>query len=403
MTRVARHRTAVPDRVIRYKAMPKSFLVAVALLLPVCLQAGTYTITDLGVLTGGSRTAASGISSNGLVTGSGDTGTASSLPFVWTAGPGLSPVGVVDSQYAFGTGVNATGVVVGYEFNSGGMLRAFVNDGTTASYIPLLPGGANNAALGINNSGTLVGYSETISPGGNDEAFSYSGGVLTGLGTLTGGTTSQANAINSSGDIVGESDGSAPSSMHPFLWIGGVWTDLGVLAGYQSGNATAISNADQVAGTLDDGYGGSMAFLWTAPDRMISLGALTAGGDSQAYGVNSAGSVVGTSDGVAFLYSNSVMYDLNTLLDPSSTGWELDQATAINDRGQIVGTGLYGDDSEQRAFLLTPYDSSGVPEPAALPMVCGGLLLLAAEKVRHLERPRRLSCRTVATGRAAKS
>jgi len=108
--------------------------------------------------------------------------------------------------------------------------------------------------------------------------------------------------------------------MHPFLWIGGVWTDLGVLAGYQSGNATAISNADQVAGTLDDGYGGSMAFLWTAPDRMISLGALTAGGDSQAYGVNSAGSVVGTSDGVAFLYSNSVMYDLNTLLDPSSTG-----------------------------------------------------------------------------------
>jgi len=107
------------------------------------------------------------------VTGSGDTGTASSLPFVWSAGSGLSAVGVVDSQYAFGTGVNATGVVVGYEFNSGACCG---HSSTTArrQLYSLLPGGANNAALGINNSGTLVGYSETISPGGNDEAFSYS-------------------------------------------------------------------------------------------------------------------------------------------------------------------------------------------------------------------------------------
>jgi probable HAF family extracellular repeat protein len=291
----------------------------------------------------------------------------------------------VDSQYAFGTGVNAAGVVVGYEFSSDfSVFQAFVNDGSGATYIPTLSGGANNAATGINNSGTIVGYSETTSAGGNDEAFSYSGGLLTGLGTLPGGTTSQANAINGSGEIVGESDSLDSSDLHPAIWIGSGWTDLGVFSNdYLSGAANAISNADQVAGTLNAASGGgSMGFLWTASGGMTLLGALTSGGDSQAYGVNSAGTVVGTSDNVAFLYSNAVMYDLNTLLDSSSTGWQLDEAMAINDQGQIVGTGLYGEDEQQRAFLLTPITSSDVPEPAAWLMVCGGMLLLAAGKSR---------------------
>jgi probable HAF family extracellular repeat protein len=231
-----------------------------------------------------------------------------------------------------------------------------------------------------------VGYSETTGAGGNDEAFSYSGGLLTGLSTLPGGSTSQANAINSSGHIVGESDSSASSDLHPAIWIGSGWTDLGVFSSdYLSGAATAISNADQVAVTLHAASGGgTMAFLWTTSDGMTKLGSLAPGGDSQAYGVNSAGLVVGTSDNVAFLYSNSVMYDLNTLLDSSSAGWQLNGAMAINDQGQIVGTGLYGNDQQQRAFLLTPLTSSDVPEPAAPLMVCGGMLLLAVGKFRHL-------------------
>lgn len=364
--------------------MWKSFLAAIALLLPGCLKAGiVYTITDLGALGGGSSTAASGISSNGWVTGSGDTDTALSLPFLWSAGTGLSAVSPVNSQYAFGAGVNAAGVVVGYEYNGNwSIFRAFVNNGSGATYIPTLPGGASNAATGISDSGTVVGYSETVSAGGNDEAFSYSGGLLTGLGMLPGGTTSQANAINNSGHIAGQSNSLTSPISDPVLWTGSALTDLGVPSGYQSGEATAISNAGQVAGTLHAPSGGpSRAFLWTASGGTTVLGALTSGGDSQAYGVNSAGAVVGTSDGIAFLYSNSAMYDLNTLLDPSSTGWELDEAMAIDDSGQIAGTGLY--DGQRQAFLLTPL-SSNVPEPAAPLMVCGGMLLLAVGKLRHL-------------------
>lgn len=359
-------------------------VLALAALQPVFLGADTiYSITNLGVLSGGTYTSGSAVSSNGLAAGSGDTDTALSQPFQWASGPGLAGVSPVGSILAFGRGINASGVVVGYEFSADlSVFRAFINDGSGAVGIPTL-GGANNAATAINNSGTVVGNSDNqIGP---QTAFVYSGGSATSLGTLPGGATSQANAINASGHTVGSSDVTPGGALHAFVWNGGVWTDLGVLNGFQWSEATAISDADHVAGTLYDDVGASVAFLWTAPTSMTLLGALTPGGNSSAFGVNANGVVVGTSDGVAFLYQNSQMYDLSSLLDSSSIGWTLQQAVAINDLGRIVGTGLYN--GEQRAFILTPTSSAPeVPEPAAGALVGVGTLLLAVRKLRHSRR-----------------
>lgn len=47
------------------------------------------------------------------------------------------------------------------------------------------------------------------------------------------------------------------------------------------------------------------------------------------------------------------MKNLNALI-PADSGWALTAATAINDAGQIVGTGIL--DGQTRAFLLTPRD-----------------------------------------------
>ncbi len=55
------------------------------------------------------------------------------------------------------------------------------------------------------------------------------------------------------------------------------------------------------------------------------------------------------------------MVDLNTLIGPAS-GWILNSANAINDLGQITGTGTF--DGVNRAFLLTP-----VPEPGSLLLI----------------------------------
>jgi hypothetical protein len=55
----------------------------------------------------------------------------------------------------------------------------------------------------------------------------------------------------------------------------------------------------------------------------------------------------------AFLYRKGSMIDLNSLLDASGTGWTLTQATAINNKGQIVGFGI-DPLGHMGAFVLTP-------------------------------------------------
>jgi hypothetical protein len=60
----------------------------------------------------------------------------------------------------------------------------------------------------------------------------------------------------------------------------------------------------------------------------------------------------------AVLWENGRAHDLNSLIPPLS-GWHLGRALAVNDRGQIAGTGEFR--GEIRAFLLTPVRSEGRP------------------------------------------
>jgi len=97
---------------------------------------------------------------------------------------------------------------------------------------------------------------------------------------------------------------------------------------------------------------------------------------SSAFGVNSSGQVVGmaytpgNAASHAFLYSGGVMTDLNSLIAPGA-GWTLYQAEAVNDAGQIVGTGQ-GHAVGSTGFLLTT-----VPEPGTLALLlAAGLGLL---------------------------
>jgi len=54
----------------------------------------------------------------------------------------------------------------------------------------------------------------------------------------------------------------------------------------------------------------------------------------------------------ALLWQNGTMTDLQTQI-PADSGWLLQQADAINDRGQIGGIGLHN--GQIHAFLLTPF------------------------------------------------
>jgi hypothetical protein len=78
----------------------------------------------------------------------------------------------------------------------------------------------------------------------------------------------------------------------------------------------------------------------------------------EGYGINSRGWVVGTTDRFgAFLYDGTAVRYLNDLLTGANRGkWWLLSATDINDRGQIVGSGLPNgfNSGPEHAFLLTP-------------------------------------------------
>lgn len=179
---------------------------------------------------------------------------------------------------------------------------------------------------------------------------------MTDLGLLPGGIFSTASGINDSGQIVGSAD-LANSDERAFSDQNGTMTDLGTLGGPQA-SADAINTAGQIVGFAQTASDATHAFLYQN-GKMTDLGAYNI--DTVAEAINDAGVIVGQTYGVdatgspfyhAFLYRNGAFQDLNTLI-PAGSGWQLTDATAINDNGQILvdatnTTGL------SHAFLLTP-------------------------------------------------
>jgi probable HAF family extracellular repeat protein len=125
--------------------------------------------------------------------------------------------------------------------------------------------------------------------------------------------------------------------------------------------ANAINNQGIVVGYSSIRPGGVLnahACLWQrgADRRAVDLGSL--GGRSVATDINDQKQVVGwssTSDApwqrLAFLWRNGEMLSLRDLI-PQDSGWTLTTDNAINNKGQIVGTGIIN--GKKHAFLLTP-------------------------------------------------
>ena len=123
-------------------------------------------------------------------------------------------------------------------------------------------------------------------------------------------------------------------------------------------DAYGVNGSGHIVGDMSLTRGGAIkhAFRYTdSASGLVDLGTL-GGTNSTALDINSADQVVGTSitasgDAHAFVWQGGAMTDLNTLL-PAGSGWVLTQANAINNRGEIAGTGLVG--GVAHAFLLSP-------------------------------------------------
>jgi probable HAF family extracellular repeat protein len=215
-------------------------------------------------------------------------------------------------------------------------------------------------AAAMNAGGQIVGSSLVQQFGSSDvlHPFLWENGSLRDLGTLGSSacsdpstqdcSTGYAAGINASGTIVGTSyTGNIPDNhSRPFIWQSGTMKDLGVNAGHDA-YAMFINDQGQIAGQSISG-GPWRGWRWSN-GTAVEFATL---GDGWVSGMNVQGSVIGaTTTGPnqmhAFVWNGSQMIDLGAgPLGPSSA------ATAINDRGDVVGwSGDVNDNGPRRAVL----------------------------------------------------
>ena len=389
-----------------------------------------YNVTDLGNL--GHSSYPTAINSSGQIVGNSyaDSAETQAYAFLYDA----SPTGSKTMIPLFGSGnygntangINDSGQIVGSvidayknsagetvyqqdayaESISGGVVTALSFNSSGQVHVGGAYTGSAAAANAVNNSGEIAGT--VVLPG---DSLNTQYGFTCDSGTSTifpspsfaagTGLVASNNGINDSGIFVGRcaipwsvgaghlayyfdpSVGSA-NQIHTPL-------DTGTVSYYAEANG--INDSGLVVGGAvmsTTGAGTFHAYLYNiyGSGPMADLGALGTGDYSEAYGLNSAGQIVGESNltpgGTSYhafvCNSSGGMTDLNSVI-PASSGWTLEDATAINASGWIVGVGI-DPAGVTDGFLLTP-----VPEPSTIAILLAGAIgLLAFARHRRASR-----------------
>ena len=284
--------------------------------------------------------------------------------------------------------INNQGVVAANDISTG---QGYVIAGGVLAPTPRVAGATSSTVSDINDAGHLVGVQANASsivggylgwPGGVtllqgpdgdlvrpsginaadqvcastfQRSVLYERGVAHALPAPPGQSISWSTGINISGHVVGGSySGGTYSNPDGWRYAAGTITVLS--PEFVSTYANAVNDLDEVAGSVD-----SYAAYWNASGRLQILNGLPGFSTGMATGLNIHGTVVGILAAnnssayprIEFVWDGGKPHDLNSLIQGgTTTGWVLNEADSLNDRGAIVGVGLLH--GESHAFVATP-------------------------------------------------
>jgi probable HAF family extracellular repeat protein len=349
-------------------------LLAVAVSLPATAQS-RYKVTDLGTLPGlaDSYEAENCVNNQGHVAvyannAANDNAFAGDVSFLWK-GPGEITIlpGLPGATDTLPIGLNDQDQVVG---DSGAAAfsdaHGFLWDRGVMHDLGTLPGDTGSDAQFINNHGFIAG--DSYSANGSYRAVVWeSSRRIHLLPSLPNWGFSEAVCINDLGQSCGEAGPDANGDYPAVLWQNenAVPISLAKPSGGGSAIGDSINNRGQIVGNFAfESSANSLPCLWQDEDgSLIELGVYGDDPQGVAYQVNNQGQIAGFSgQGLAdvttahsLLWENGTMIDLQTQI-PADSGWVLEQALCINDRGQIGGFGWHN--GQLRAYLLTPREGS---------------------------------------------
>jgi uncharacterized membrane protein len=188
-----------------------------------------------------------------------------------------------------------------YKINNHGDVVGDYDDGVTHGFLLHkgvvttldFPGADLTIALGINDSGMVVGEWDILDLQGNTLAyhgFTWKDGAFSDV-EFPGSADTSILAINNNGDYVGlwDTDINAPAG-HGFLSVQGQFTSLDV-PGATLTQANDINETGQIVGLSIDTNGATHGFLKTF-DSLLAIDYPGAAA-TEAWGINSAGEIVG--------------------------------------------------------------------------------------------------------------
>jgi len=244
---------------------------------------------------------------------------------------------------------NQPGISLGHDINKGGVIALTDQETGQEAFewksgksIPLtLLGGACSSAVGINNSGHIVGGA---CPSGLTQmhAYLYRNGTTLDLGAL-GGVAASGTQVNLNDQIAGDYT-RANGTASAFFWQSSTWVDLGSLGGdftysYGMNSSGTIAGQSDTSKTLDPVYGIPRfhGFVWSA-GKLTNLGAIFGSHFNYVFGINDAGVAAGSADLKGDNAAHAITWNNDKVQDLSPDGNISAAGVGINNLGQVVGS-----------------------------------------------------------------